>query len=85
MSHHPTTFAGDIHQAIRTAVQTRLPDAQIEVTGGGGHWSIVVTSAAFAGKSVIESHRMVLQGVAPLMAGEGAPVHAIDKLETKVP
>ncbi len=85
MSHHPTTFTGNVSDAIRTAVLTRLPDALVEVHGGGGHWSIVVTSTEFAGKSVIDAHRMVLQVIAPLMAGEGAPVHAVDKLETRTP
>lgn len=85
MSHHLTTFAGDIPEAIRTAVIGRLPDAVVEVKGGGGHWSLVVTSTAFDGKSMLEKHRLVLSALAPLMAGDGAPVHAVDSLITKTP
>ena len=85
MSHHQTNFSGDIHEAIRAAVTTRLADAIVEVKGGGGHWSLVVTSAAFAGKSMLEGHRLVLSALAPLMAGDAPPVHAVDSLVTRTP
>ena len=85
MSHHLTTYTGDVSEAIRTAVASRLPDAVVEVTGGGGHWSLVVTSSAFVDKSMLERHRLVLSALAPLMAGDAAPVHAVDKLITQTP
>lgn len=85
MSHHPTDFQGDIAAAIRDAVVGKLPDAIVEVTGGGGHWSLTVTSAAFAGKSTLASHRLVLSAIAPLMDGAAPPVHAVDALVTRVP
>jgi acid stress-induced BolA-like protein IbaG/YrbA len=83
MSHHLTTFTGNVNEAIRAAVLARLPDAVVEVSGGGGHWSLVVTSAEFAGKSMLDSHRLVMQALAPLMAGDAAPVHAVDSLITR--
>jgi acid stress-induced BolA-like protein IbaG/YrbA len=82
MSHHPTSFTGDVFQAIRDAVRARIPDASVEVTGGGGHYSLVVTSPVFAGKSMLESHRLVLGSIAELMKGDDAPVHAVDSLRT---
>jgi acid stress-induced BolA-like protein IbaG/YrbA len=85
MSHHLTTYTGDVSEAIRTAVIGRLPDAVVEVKGGGGHWSLVVTSTAFADKSMLEKHRLVMSALAPLMAGDGAPVHAVDSLVTRTP
>ncbi len=85
MSDHPTNFAGDIPTAIRQAVTTALPDAVVEVTGGGGHWSLVVTSTAFADKAMLARHRLVLSAIAPLMAGNQAPIHAVDSLITKLP
>lgn len=85
MSHHPTDFQGDIAAAIRAAVVGKLPDAVVEVTGGGGHWSLTVTSTAFAGKSTLASHRLVLSAIAPLMDGAAPPVHAVDALVTRVP
>jgi len=75
----------DVSAAIRSAIETKLPGAQVEVTGGGGHYSIVVVSPAFAGKSMLESQRLVYGAIAPLMAGDLAPVHAVDSLRTRAP
>ncbi len=67
---------------IRAAIRAALADASLEVTGGGGHFTIAVTSKAFAGKSMMESHRLVYAAIAPLMSGDSAPVHAVDSLKT---
>lgn len=76
----------DTRDAIRSAILERLPDAQVAVdTSGGGHFSIAVVSAAFAGKNRIESQRLVYGAIAHLMKGDGAPVHAVDTLTTKTP
>ncbi len=85
MGMHLTTYQGDIADAIQRAVVARIPDAKVEVTGGGGHWSLVVTSAAFAGQSMLAQHRLVMSSIASLMAGDAAPVHAVDKLTTRTP
>lgn len=79
----PTAAA--IGQQIRDAIASALPDAQIEVSGGGGHFTLVVTSAAFKGQSMLESHRTVLAAIAHLMKGNAAPVHAVDSLRTLTP
>ncbi|HEX9296916.1 MAG TPA: BolA family protein [Polyangiaceae bacterium] len=69
--------------AILAAIEAKIPDASVEITsGGGGHYSLVVRSPAFRGRSMVESHRMVYTAIAPLMAGDAAPVHAIDTLRT---
>lgn len=74
---------GDIHEAIRGAVAAAIEDAEIVVGGGqGGHFTIAVTSPAFAGKNTLERHRMVLGAIKDLMAGDQAPVHAIDEIRT---
>jgi stress-induced morphogen len=85
MSNHPTDFAGDIPTAIRDAVVAALPDAIVEAAGGGGHWTITVTSAAFAGKPMLAAHRLVMSAIAPLLAGAAPPIHAVDKLTTRTP
>jgi len=84
-SHHPTDFQGSVTDAIREAIAAKLPGADIEVFGGGGHFSIVVTSPVFAGKNRVESQRLVYGAIAHLMAGDRAPVHAVDSLRTLVP
>lgn len=70
---------------IREAVAAALPDAVIEVTGEGNHFSLRVESAAFGGKRSLARQRLVLRAIAHLMKGDAAPVHAIDRLETVLP
>jgi len=83
--HHFTTFQGDILAAIRKAIEETVPSSQAEVTGGGGHFNIVVTSPVFAGKSTLESQRLVYGAITHLMKGDAAPVHAVDSLKTRTP
>jgi stress-induced morphogen len=72
--------------AMREAVEQAVPDATVEIrSGGGGHFALVVTSAAFEGKRSLAKQRMVLGALAPFMKGDGAPVHAIDNLQTLTP
>jgi stress-induced morphogen len=82
MSFHVTTFDGSVTEAIRKAILSKIDDAEVEATGGGGHFSIVVRSAAFAGQGMLQRHRLVMSAIAPLMEGDGAPVHAVDSLQT---
>jgi len=71
-----------VREAIHSAITAALPGAAIEVQGEAGHYNIVVKSTAFTGKSTLERHRLVLSAIAPLMAGDAAPVHAVDSLKT---
>ena len=57
-------------------------DADVLVSGGGGHYSIEVTSKVFAGKNRVESQRLVYAAITHLMRGDMAPVHAVDSLRT---
>jgi acid stress-induced BolA-like protein IbaG/YrbA len=83
--HHHDAPAGDMCAALRASILTALPDAQVEATGGGGHYTLVVTSTAFAGKGMVDSQRLVYGAIAHLMKGDNAPVHAIDSLRTRTP
>ena len=85
MSHHLTTFQGSVTDAVKHAIEEKLEGSIAEVTGGGGHFNIVVTSPVFAGKSMLESQRLVYSAIAHLMAGDLAPVHAVDSLKTRTP
>jgi len=73
-----------IEQEIEDAVKSAIDDASVVVRGSGGHFEIKVVSAQFEGKKMLEKQRMVLRSIKHLMAGDAAPVHAIDKLETLV-
>jgi acid stress-induced BolA-like protein IbaG/YrbA len=83
MSDHATDFTGDVCAAIRGSITTRIPNARVEATGGGGHYSIEVWSSEFSGKSMLASQRLVYAAIAHLMAGDRPPVHAVDRLTTK--
>jgi len=85
MSDHPTDFQGDILEAIRSAILSRLPAASIDVAGGGGHYTIAVIDEAFRGKGPVDNQRLVYGAIAHLMKGDRAPVHAVDRLTTKAP
>jgi stress-induced morphogen len=67
---------------LRQRIEAALPGARAEVQGDDGvHFSAVVTSPAFAGKSRLEQHRMVMD----LFAGElGGAIHALS-LKTTTP
>lgn len=85
MSDHPTDFVGSIPDAIAASVKAKIPDAVVEATGGGGHYRIDVVSTVFAGKSILESQRLVLGAIKHLINGDRAPVHAVDSLTTRTP
>ena len=75
----------DICQAIRDSIVEAIPDAAVDVDGGGGHFTIAVTSPVFEGKNRVQSQRLVYSAIAHLMKGDAAPVHAVDRLTTHVP
>ncbi len=83
MSDHPTDFEGSIPEAIQAAIVAKIPDADVRAQGGGGHFTIEVVSPVFEGKSMLESQRLVLGAIKHLMAGERAPVHAVDSIKTR--
>jgi acid stress-induced BolA-like protein IbaG/YrbA len=85
MSSHATDFKGSVTDAVRDAITTAIPDALVEVQGGGGHFSLRVTSSVFAGKGTLANHKLVLGAIAHLMKGDTAPVHAVDSLVTRAP
>jgi hypothetical protein len=59
VSSHPTDFQGSVIDALREAIERKIPGSRAEVNGGGGHFAIEVTSPAFAGRSMLERQRMV--------------------------
>jgi stress-induced morphogen len=70
----------DIVARIRVA----LPDAVVELkdlTGTEDHWHATVISTGFAGKSLIERHRLVMGALVDEMKG---PIHALT-LDVKAP
>ena len=72
--------ADDIIAKIREA----LPDAVVEMqdlTGTEDHWQAKIVSGAFAGKSLIQRHRLIMAALAEEMKG---PIHALT-MDLKTP
>jgi stress-induced morphogen len=70
----------DIIAKIRAA----LPDAQVELedlTGTKDHWKASIVSAHFAGKSMLQRHRLVMAALAEELKG---PIHALT-MDVKTP
>ena len=75
-------FQGSPLDEIKRAIESSIPNSSAVVSGEGGHFSVEVVAPAFAGKSMLEAHRMVYAALTPLMQDAGGPVHAIDSLRT---
>ena len=76
--------AASIIDQIRTSIEEAIPGGVVQVAGGGGHFTIEVTSSVFEGKNRVQAQRLVLSAIAHLMKGDAAPVHAVDSLKTHV-
>jgi acid stress-induced BolA-like protein IbaG/YrbA len=69
-------------EAIRELIEAGLPDAHVEVMGDDGtHFAAQVISPSFAGKGVVECHRMVYTTLGERMGNE---IHALS-LKTLTP
>ncbi len=63
----------DIEARIRAA----LPDAQVtleDMTGTKDHWRARIVSTAFAGKSLVQRHRLINAALSEELKG---PIHAL--------
>lgn len=75
----------DVNAEIERAIAEAIPGARVEVQNASpGHFVITVRSGAFEGKRLLEKQRMVLGAIKHLMAGDMAPVHAVDKIHALV-
>jgi acid stress-induced BolA-like protein IbaG/YrbA len=74
-----------IEEQVKQSIEAAIPESQAQVDGGGGHFNIEVVSSAFAGKRILEQQRLVYSAIAHLMAGDTAPVHAVDRMVCKTP
>jgi stress-induced morphogen len=71
-------------EEIRKMIEEALPGSRVQVrdtTGGGDHFEAVIVATQFAGKSVVEQHRLIYSILGPAMSG---PIHAL-ALRTSAP
>jgi stress-induced morphogen len=75
---------GSVEGRLRAAIESELAGANARVLAASpGHFEIEVAWPGFAGKSKLAQHQMVYRAITPLMSGDAAPVHAIDRLECR--
>lgn len=70
---------------VKQAIESSIPGSQATVRGGGGHFEIEVVASQFAGMRILAQQRLVLQSIKELMAGNDAPVHAVDRIVCRTP
>jgi acid stress-induced BolA-like protein IbaG/YrbA len=80
------TASGDTTKALERAIAEAFPDATVAVDARSpGHFEIRVVDASFEGQGRVKQQQRVYAAIAPLMKGDAAPVHAIDRLTTETP
>ncbi|HEB99168.1 MAG TPA: BolA family transcriptional regulator [Thiotrichales bacterium] len=79
-----------IRERLTAALQPELLEIQDDsakhaghagARGGGGHFIVNITSAAFAGKTLIQRHRLVYDALGDMMQSE---IHALS-IDAKAP
>lgn len=60
---------------LKQLIEERLPGSQASVTGDGRHFQAVVLSNQFAGKTLLEQHRMVYAALGGRLGTEA--LHAL--------
>lgn len=61
--------------AIEQLISAGLADCQVQVTGDGSHFEAVVIGPAFAGKSLLQKQRLVMDTVRDQIAS--GELHAL--------
>ena len=59
---------------LQALIKAGLPDAEVVVRGEGDHFEAVVVSRQFAGRSMVQQHRLVYASLGDRMGGE---IHAL--------
>jgi acid stress-induced BolA-like protein IbaG/YrbA len=59
---------------LQALIKTGLPDAEVIVKGEGDHFEAVVVSRQFAGRTMVQQHRLVYAALGDRMGGE---IHAL--------
>lgn len=70
------------NEQVKALIEAGLPGATVEMLGDGCHMEVLVVSDAFAGKTLIQRHRMVMEGVKSHIASND--LHALS-IKAKTP
>jgi acid stress-induced BolA-like protein IbaG/YrbA len=61
---------------VKTLIEAGLPGAEVQAKGDGSHFDVIVVSAQFEGKSMVEEQKMVFAALGDKITS-GA-IHAIN-------
>jgi len=67
------------NESLRGLIRAAMPDAQVDIhdrTGTMDHFNLRITSAHFAGKTLIEQHQMVYAALGAAL--KDGRVHAVE-------
>lgn len=71
---------------IKELIEKEIPYSEANVSAEGpGHFKITVESSAFNGLSRVKQQQLVYSAIENLMSGDTPPIHAIDRMVTKLP
>ena len=59
---------------IRLAIETGIPGSQVTVDGDGTHFSAIIVSSEFLGKSMVQQHQLVYGTLGDKV---GTDIHAL--------
>ena len=65
---------------VRRLIEDALPGSSVivtDLTGGGDHLSVAVTAPQFAGRTLIDQHRMIHAALRHKMAPVSGEIHAL--------
>lgn len=69
-------------EQVKALIEAAMPGAKVEMGGDGCHLEVTVVSDQFAGKSLIQRHRMVMDAVKERIASN--ELHALS-INAKLP
>jgi stress-induced morphogen len=71
---------------VKSLIEQALPGAAVTVTdmGGGDHLAVAVAAPQFAGKGLIDQHRMIHAALKDKMAPVSQEIHAL-QIKTSIP
>lgn len=69
-------------QQVKDAIQSRFPEAKVEVSGDGEHFEAIVVTTDFEGITKVKQHQMIYGALQQEMASEA--IHALS-LKTYTP
>ncbi len=76
----------DYSGQLKAAIEQAIPGAVANVHAASPrHYEVSVTAKDFEGLSKVKQHQKVYAAIGSFIHGDDAPVHAIDRLDTRLP